>query len=390
NKKIIFKGDQDSKFAYFSLMFSAGTAIENTEELGFSHLIEHLLLRSGGEQSLNELFDNNGAFIGGETSRDYINLMGYCKAENFKNIFEAIVSRVFNLNLTEEELLREKRVVLVELTQYENGSKTEKLVSDNRLIFKNSKWSEDIIGVRENIESVDLKKLYKFYTENIQNGEFQIAISGPNHLKEEIAIIENKLPVGRTPVKSNFPIFSSGVTERKKNQQVSEISMYIDISKMTTSSHDVAILTILNAMLTGVKGSVLGGKLRTKNQWVYNIISFPIFYNGLTILKILTRTPEIHKHQVVQVLKEDLVNREDLKNTKLFDKAKKRVINEVLMSYEVKKVEFLKTLCREKLFNIPSWESVTGEIEKVSLNELNQFAKDALMQNKQFHIIINC
>ncbi|HEK9356822.1 TPA: insulinase family protein, partial [Streptococcus equi subsp. equi] len=205
NKKIIFKGDQDSKFAYFSLMFSAGTAIENTEELGFSHLIEHLLLRSGGEQSLNELFDNNGAFIGGETSRDYINLMGYCKAENFKNIFEAIVSRVFNLNLTEEELLREKRVVLVELTQYENGSKTEKLVSDNRLIFKNSKWSEDIIGVRENIESVDLKKLYKFYTENIQNGEFQIAISGPNHLKEEIAIIENKLPVGRTPVKSNFP-----------------------------------------------------------------------------------------------------------------------------------------------------------------------------------------
>ncbi|HEK9876545.1 TPA: insulinase family protein, partial [Streptococcus equi subsp. equi] len=72
NKKIIFKGDQDSKFAYFSLMFSAGTAIENTEELGFSHLIEHLLLRSGGEQSLNELFDNNGAFIGGETSRDYI------------------------------------------------------------------------------------------------------------------------------------------------------------------------------------------------------------------------------------------------------------------------------------------------------------------------------
>ncbi|HEK9870759.1 TPA: insulinase family protein, partial [Streptococcus equi subsp. equi] len=229
-----------------------------------------------------------------------------------------------------------------------------------------------------------MKKLYKFYTENIQNGEFQIAISGPNHLKEEIAIIENKLPVGRTPVKSNFPIFSSGVTERKKNQQVSEISMYIDISKMTTSSHDVAILTILNAMLTGVKGSVLGGKLRTKNQWVYNIISFPIFYNGLTILKILTRTPEIHKHQVVQVLKEDLVNREDLKNTKLFDKAKKRVINEVLMSYEVKKVEFLKTLCREKLFNIPSWESVTGEIEKVSLNELNQFAKDALMQNKQF------
>lgn len=54
------------------------------------------------------------------------------------------------------------------------------------------------------------------------------------------------------------------------------------------------------------------------------------------------------------------------------------------------KNEFLKTLCREKLFNIPSWDSITEEVEKVSLEELNYFAKKALVQNEKFHIIIDC
>lgn len=389
NKKIIFKSNQNSKFVYFTLMFSAGTSIEKKNELGFSHLIEHLFLRTGGKYSLNEQFDEYGAFIGGETSRDYLSLFGYCRTEDFKNIFEVLLDRVFNLNITEEELLREKKVVLIELTQYENGKDTKKVVLDNRLIFANSTWSEDIIGTRDSVESLDLETLYEFYAQNIQKGEFQIAISGPNFLQDEIANIENQLPNSRTSERVNFPIFSSGVTESNKNQQISEISVYIDISEAIKSPHDVAILSILNAMITGVKGSLLGDKLRMRKQWIYNIVSYPMFYTSICLLKLVTRTPIIYKECVVKELKENLVDIEDFKNTKLFDKAKKRVINELLMSCEVKKNEFLKTLCREKLFNIPSWESITEEVEKVSAEELRYFVKKAIIQNKKFHIIID-
>ncbi len=134
NKKIIFKKNQASKFAYFSLMFVAGTSIEQVNELGFSHLIEHLLIRAGNEQSLNELFDMNGAAIKGETSRDYINLSGYCLAEDFNKIFKILISRIFNLSITEDELLREKKIVLIELNQYENSKKS---INDNREILWN-------------------------------------------------------------------------------------------------------------------------------------------------------------------------------------------------------------------------------------------------------------
>lgn len=37
------------------------------------------------------------------------------------------------------------------------------LLMDNRVIFKNSSWSIDIIGTRGNIEYVSLETIYKFY-----------------------------------------------------------------------------------------------------------------------------------------------------------------------------------------------------------------------------------
>lgn len=106
----------------------------------------------------------NGAAIKGETSRDYINLSGYCLAEDFNKIFKILISRTFNLSLTEDELLREKKIVLIELNQYENSKKS---INDNRVIFKNNTWSIDIIGTRSNIESVTLETIYKFYKNKI-------------------------------------------------------------------------------------------------------------------------------------------------------------------------------------------------------------------------------
>ena len=385
NKKIIFKKNQASKFAYFSLMFVAGTSIEQVNELGISHLIEHLLIRAGNEQSLNELFDMNGAAIKGETSRDYINLSGYCLAEDFNKIFKILISRIFNLSITEDELLREKKIVLIELNQYENSKKS---INDNRVIFKNSSWSIDIIGTRGNIEYVSLETIYKFYIKNIQAGEFQIAIAGPSFLQSEIISIENMLPLSGSSVEINSPAFSTGLTELDKQQELSEISMYLDISGMVASSHEMAMLSILNSMLTGIKDSLLGHKLRTQKQWIYSIVSYPIFYSNMTLLKIVTITPTIYKKKLIKTLENNLVNESDLSDELLFYKAKKRVINELYINCEVNKNEYLKTICREKLFDIPSWDSIAEELELISLDELKSFSKKAIIQNRNYHIVI--
>ncbi|HEW2766258.1 TPA: insulinase family protein, partial [Streptococcus pneumoniae] len=129
-----------------------------------------------------------------------------------------------------------------------------------------------------------------FYIKNIQAGEFQIAIAGPSFLQSEIISIENMLPLSGSSVEINSPAFSTGLTELDKQQELSEISMYLDISGMVASSHEMAMLSILNSMLTGIKDSLLGHKLRTQKQWIYSIVSYPIFYSNMTLLKIVTIT----------------------------------------------------------------------------------------------------
>ena len=227
-----------------------------------------------------------------------------------------------------------------------------------------------------------------FYKKNIQAGEFQIAIAGPSFLQSEIISIENMLPLSGSSVEINSPAFSTGLTELDKQQELSEISMYLDISGMVASSHEMAMLSILNSMLTGIKDSLLGHKLRTQKQWIYSIVSYPIFYSNMTLLKIVTITPTIYKKKLIKTLENNLVNESDLSDELLFYKAKKRVINELYINCEVNKNEYLKTICREKLFDIPSWDSIAEELELISLDELKSFSKKAIIQNRNYHIVI--
>ncbi|HEV2940936.1 TPA: insulinase family protein, partial [Streptococcus pneumoniae] len=180
---------------------------------------------------------------------------------------------------------------------------------------------------------------------NIQAGELQIAIAGPSFLQSEIISIENMLPLSGSSVEINSPAFSTGLTELDKQQELSEISMYLDISGMVASSHEMAMLSILNSMLTGIKDSLLGHKLRTQKQWIYSIVSYPIFYSNMTLLKIVTITPTIYKKKLIKTLENNLVNESDLSDELLFYKAKKRVINELYINCEVNKNEYLKTIC---------------------------------------------
>lgn len=56
---------------------------------------------------------------------------------------------------------------------------------------------------------------------------------------------------------------------------------------------------------------------------------------------------------------------------------------------EVNKNEYLKTICREKLFDIPSWDSIAEELELISLDEFKRFSKKAIIQNRNYHIVLN-
>ena len=104
---------------------------------------------------------------------------------------------------------------------------------------------------------------------------------------------------------------------------------------MVASSHEMAMLSILNSMLTGIKDSLLGHKLRTQKQWIYSIVSYPIFYSNMTLLKIVTITPTIYKKKLIKTLENNLVNESDLSDELLFYKAKKRVINELYINYKL-------------------------------------------------------
>ena len=69
--------------------------MENNENAGISHLIEHLLLNLKDGQELNRYFDVDGVKVNGATSRESINIYGYFLEENKERYIQKLINTVF-------------------------------------------------------------------------------------------------------------------------------------------------------------------------------------------------------------------------------------------------------------------------------------------------------
>ncbi|MBJ6746400.1 insulinase family protein [Streptococcus sp. 121] len=384
NKNILFKRNENSKFAHFAIMFRGGSSIENIIELGYSHLIEHLVLQSGGSSSINELFDYFGANIKGETSREYVCFSGYCRLEDFNELFSRTLEKIWNLNICENELERERKTVLIELEQYGKIGRS----IDYRYIYSDM-WQEDIIGTPESIANVELKLLKEFYYKYIFNGDCVICVSGPDSLTKVLDNLQIDITNDHKIKTLNRPNFSKGITILSDTQSMNEIRVYYDISKFVNLPKDVAALSIFNALLTGVKGSYLGDQLRNERRWIYSVGSFPILYSNFTLFKLFTKVPKEYRIQLVELLEEKVFDIDDYKMYELFQKAKRRVSNELIMISESNRNNYLKSLCKEHLFKIPSLETIESYIESVQIHDIIKFSNNTMLNNPEKHIFID-
>ena len=147
DKKIplVIERNKNSRYIYFALMFYGGTSMENYNNVGISHLLEHLLLNLNEEHGLNNYFDVDGVKVNGATSREYINIYGYFLEENKERYIKKLINTVFCQDFTDKMLEKNKKIVECEINQYNYLSKSKML--QNSLLFKNSIWIHIILYI---------------------------------------------------------------------------------------------------------------------------------------------------------------------------------------------------------------------------------------------------
>lgn len=292
-KNVIKKGDLDNKMCYVinhndnfascCVLFyiRVGTIHEKRNELGISHLIEHMLFKGTQRyqsfMDLNKQFDKLNCSVNAATSKNLTFIDMKLPYQNLEEGLMLLNEMVFKSLMLEEEINKEKRVIIEEFNRTNDDPQTKLEILTTKFNFEGHRLSNLILGTRKNVKGFTRQKIYKFYKKHYIPSNCCISIVGntPKNIESKL----NSIFKVKSNRKINHDIIKyeninrDGCLYKKFVGNLNHISLSFPIFSIMDNRK--YYLDILIDILGGNMTSRLWIALREENQLVY---AFNVFY----------------------------------------------------------------------------------------------------------------
>ncbi len=274
------------------ILVKTGSINESSKENGISHFIEHNLFKGTKTRTSFEIsdeIDRIGAQINAFTSKELTCYYTKSTSEHFEKSFEILSDIFCNSIFSEQEIEKEKGVVLEEINMSEDTPEDLCLDLLAKGYYGDKGLGRTILGKEKNIKSFTrndiLNYLQKYYLPN----NIVISIAGKVDTQNALNIIEkyflNNLPnyKGGKQVKSLCLDKPNHLYKYKKIEQ-SHISYCFNGTNMFSDDSDS--LAIANIIFGGGMSSRLFQKIREELGLCYSVYSYASQYKDSGVIEI--------------------------------------------------------------------------------------------------------
>ena len=294
-----------------SLWLKTGSRYENNDEQGFAHLFEHLLF-SGNDKYKNNFeiasaVESKGAKINGRTGREYIYFDVESVIEYAENAFDFLSHLVLSPLLKEEDLRKDKKIVLREMHRDKDDNEKWAMRLAYMKNFEGHPLANYPLGLEENVLGADLGKLKKYHkTAFVPEKAALVIVGGLTHNQAE-KFAEKYF--GKWQRANNEPQEEHiQPLQRKKEcsffekREIKETHVRFNylIPGVKCNKDNVAIEVITNFIGQGMS-TLLKQELREKNKLVYSVSSHLQIFSDAGIFSIGTSTR--NAEEVVHLVK---------------------------------------------------------------------------------------
>lgn len=368
---------KDTLISSINIGLKVGAVNESYEEKGLSHFIEHMLFK-GTVNRNNEVLNYDLEALGGEYNayteyNDTVYTIS-CLSEEFENAVELLGDMITSSDFPEEEIERERGVILAEIRTSKDDIEDLSFRKVNELAFKESPLRIDVTGVEDKVKNFtreDIVNYYKkFYT---PKNALVTMVSSLDH-EDAKALIEK-----------NFSKWHGDETELKtivkeKNAFVTSTSYKKDMEQSTIiylyTFHDLAKkdelpLRILTHRLGESANSLLFREVREKRGLAYDIYTQLDMTNNIKTLYIYTSVAEDDVERTMEAINETLekvINRSIIIGEKDLEVMKKVYKTAVISTLE-DCAELCNYILHQELENEDIFEFVK---DMESLNNINK------------------
>lgn len=178
-----------------SLVVPAGSAMDEIESAGTANLTSRLLMKGAAGMTAEEIaeaIEATGGSIRCSTGRDYTKISGDFMAKDLSFAMDMLARIVLEPSFPEEELAREKNLLVAELAGIKDYPMQFASREFMRALMEPHPYAHPVEGDRKSIEAVSRGKILAFFEANYIPKGSVLAVVGDVDAKKTLSLVQDK------------------------------------------------------------------------------------------------------------------------------------------------------------------------------------------------------
>jgi len=389
--RLIFAPLKNTEAVTIMVLVGTGGRFETEREQGISHFLEHLFFKGSKKfpsaQKIAAALDALGANYNAFTSEECTGFFIQCAARDFPRALEILCDMFHEPLFPRPEVEREKDVILEEANMRRDIPQAHVQVLAQKQMFPDLPLGNDLVGTPETIKAISDKDIAAYFSRTYAPEATIVVVAGnPKNYSWENAVV----PAFAAKAARRKPAFApfrpgglreSVVEEIRKVDQTHLVFSLLTFPKADPRRYALALLSYI---LGGGMSSRLFEKIRERRGWAYYVRTQPTPFFDTGVLSVLAGVKTTKLPDAVKIIREELADLATNGPTpEELERAKNNARGSLAISLEGS-MEIAEALAEdyyyEGKFRQP--EEVIEQINKVTLDNLRQIAKELFVRDK--------
>ena len=366
-----------------------GARSESAELAGISHFIEHMVFKGTSRRSAEDIareVDSVGGMVDAFTAKEMVCFSTRVLDEHLEAVFDVLADMVLDPQFPEDEIIRERSVILEEIRMVEDSP--EDLVHEmfSRNLWGHHPLGRPILGTMETVGRFDRGAIHPAFRRWYAPNNIVITAAGNVSHRRILDLVVPRFG-DRAPAHNGHaeippaPIAELGSRSKRELEQV-HICIGVPSCSMTDPRRYA--VSVLNNLLGSGMSSRLFQNIREKQGLAYAIFSETNYYRDAGMLSIYAGTSlETAERLITSVTKELRDLKENRVTPEELRRCKANLKGGTLLSLESTGSR-MSDLARQYLYfgTYTSPEERIAAMEAVTAEEIQQLAQEMFQPSR--------
>jgi len=370
------------KSVAMGILVGAGSYKETAEENGISHFIEHVNFKGTQKRTAFEISDEIdciGAQINAFTSKDLTCYYVKCTYEHIDHSFDILSDIYLNSTYPEEELDKERGVVIEEINMTEDTPDELCMETLSSAYFGERGYGATILGPMQNAERFSRRDILAYKEKYYTPENTVISFAGKITFEHACELVEryfSHLKSTKTAKLGHINTDCLGL-DKAINKSIEQAHVAIAIPSLSITHEDRCASLCINSILGGGMSSRLFQTVREKLGLAYSVYSYlssytqtgvVYFYAGVNPNKVKSAYDCICE-EITNISKNGITERE-------LNRAKEQLKGSTVLSGESTASQMIsygkRLLLVDQIFDL---DAEFKKLSSITLDEANEVAK---------------